>query len=250
MPSPLKKLSICARSLSVISAIEFVSKLKLSSRKSKLSTISEWEFWESSCHSCPEASYVSDPSEMSLDGVLLSLNEFKRRRGKWAICKNDNEIFELIKNKLRKLRNFFIAKLISCQHFSGASEKLFAFLFSLSLNDFFRPFTKRKETHRNKKSLRSCLVEERWGSVCFSIDNNTSNELINQLITLLSRIINHEQMFAFTTVERERWQWSFRGELEMTRWFPWLLLFDSKVTQSCANDFYIFYSPPKWLKCH
>lgn len=99
VPNPLKNDSICARSWSVISAIEFVSKLKLSKRKSKLSTISECAFLsESNCHSWPDedTSYVSDPSEMSLDGVLLSLSEFKRRRGKCAIYKDTKEYFFLI----------------------------------------------------------------------------------------------------------------------------------------------------------
>lgn len=95
VPRPLKKDSICARSLSEISAIEFVSKLKLSRRRSKLSTINECAFCESNCHSCPEASYVSDPSEMSLDGVLLSLSEFNRCRGICAIWKeNETETIQ------------------------------------------------------------------------------------------------------------------------------------------------------------
>ena len=103
VPRPLKKDSICARSLSEISAIEFVSKLKLSRRRSKLSTINECALFESNCHSCPEASYVSEPSEISLDGVLLSLSEFNRCRGMWCAIWKENE-----KETIPKLKKAWI----------------------------------------------------------------------------------------------------------------------------------------------
>ncbi len=84
VPKPLKKLSICTLSASETSDTPLVSKLKLSNRKSKLSRIKDFvlRLCDSICQSWSwwDASQVSEPSDMSLDGVLLSLIEFKRRR--------------------------------------------------------------------------------------------------------------------------------------------------------------------------